>query len=208
VSRRRAVELADDPAAPPHCMMKLSNADAVGGGSSSCVLEQQQQLYGMSRRICKLLQWGKERYKLVLVVIKQRNKKKSVHVENLDVAKLTRSCARRRQPPMTRIGSIHMKNRVHGFLTKLRDAYVNMMNSVASSGYLDGAAGMVLVDTWQFPMHTSSYHMSNNSMLQYYDHDAEYAADLKLVALDERSSNYVYQGICTSSSLLHTTILE
>jgi hypothetical protein len=58
-------------------------------------------------------------------------------------------------------------------------------------------------------MQTSSYHMSNNSMLQYYDHDAEYAADLKLVALDQRSSNYVYhQGICTSSSLLHTTILE
>jgi hypothetical protein len=190
-------------------MMKLSNADAVGGGGSSCVLEQQQQqLHGMSWRICKLLQWGKERYKLVLVVIKHRNKKKSVHVENLDVAKLTRSCARRRQPPMTRIGSIHMKNPVHGFLTKLRDAYVNMMNSVASSGYLDGAAAMVLVDTWQFPMQTSSYHMSNNSMLQYYDHDAEYAADLKLVALDERSSNYVYQGICTSSSLLHTTILE
>jgi hypothetical protein len=179
-------------------MMKLSNPDAVGGGGSSCVLEQQQQLHGMSRRICKFLQWGKERYKLVLVVIKHRNKK-IVHIENLEVAKLTRSCARRRQPPM--------KNPVHSFLTKLRDAYVNMMNSVASSGYLDGAAGMVLVDTWQFPMQTSSYHMSNNSMLQYYDHDAEYAADdLKLVALDQRSSNY--QGICTSSSLLHTTILE
>ncbi len=182
--------------------MKLSNADAVGGGGSSCVLEQQQQqqVHGMSRRICKLLQWGKERYKLVLVVIKHRNKKKSVHIENLDVAKLTRSCARRRQPPM--------KNPVHSFLTKLRDAYVDMMNSVASSGCLDGAAGMVLVDTWQFPMQSSSYHMSNSPMLQYYDHDAEYAAELELVALDQRSSNYVYQGICTSSSLLHTTILE
>jgi len=177
--------------------MKLSNADAVGGGGSSCVLQQQ---HGMRRRISKLLQWGKEQYKLVLVVIKHRNKKKSVHIENLDVAKLTRSCASRRQPPM--------KNPVHSFLTKLRDAYVNMMNSAASSGYLEGAAGMVLIDTWQFPMQTSSDHMSNNSLLQYYDHDAEYAADLKLVALDQRSSNYVYQGICTSSSLIHTTILE
>ncbi len=69
-------------------------------------------------------------------------------------------------------------------LAKLRDAYVNMMNTAASSGYFDDAGMAMCLDTWQF----SAAACDKNSSDQC-------AGDLAIVAL-----NLVALEITSSSS--------
>ncbi|CAM6034237.1 unnamed protein product [Sphagnum compactum] len=77
-------------------------------------------------------------------------------------------------------------------LAKLRDAYVNMMNTAASSGYFDDAAMAMCLDSWQF----SAAACDKNSSDQC-------AGDLAIVAL-----NLVALEISSSSSSNIATNLE
>jgi len=77
-------------------------------------------------------------------------------------------------------------------LAKLRDAYVNMMNTAASSGYFDDAAMAMCRDPWQFSAAASDKNSSDQC-----------AGDLAIVAL-----NLLALEITSSSSSNIATNLE